>query len=167
MVEQCLGDSKIVITGENSIEAYSGETLLVCKKETAIRVRGYNMIAAPGTIVLLDVTAAGFMASVVGDQKKDSLAIMAAGNKRVCLSIGSSYRYRTKSARNSYRKKMDLDDQSSMAEVSLISLFHNLAVMSAIHKSEQKEDKLLSLSLLKSAVCMNIVTSSHGPFSEF
>ncbi len=172
------GKCRFSLTSPGLILLEEGEALVSAKKKTVVKAGQAHVEMKAGTVAVINYQD-GLLKVRNIYEKKNTAVITTVANKRVIgLQVGQELIIgrrgislnRTLSQDPVGRRRLNSLDLKSghtciSSEISLSSLLQNSSILCQLIRSNDEQDREMASKIMKIAVCLSLVTSSHGNYS--
>ena len=173
-----VGKCRVSIASPGLLHLQEGEILLSAPKQTTIKVGSAHVQVKAGTIATIGVRDGLVKVRNIFEKKRTSVLAVVDGKRSIGVQVGQeliigpqgiplSKALSDDPVGRRHLSSLDLSSGHTCisSEVSLSSLLQNSAVLAQLLRSSGEQDRDLARRVMKMAVCVSIVTQSHGNYS--
>ncbi|MBX9688189.1 MAG: hypothetical protein K2X27_15885 [Candidatus Obscuribacterales bacterium] len=173
------GRCRISMTSPGLLVLEGGEALVSASRKTVVKIGAAHVELKAGTVAILGSSNSLVKVRNVYEKQNTGVLATIAGKKVLGLQVGQELIVgpkgislsRALSADPVGRRRLSSLELGSSghscisSEFSLSSLMQNSRILAELVRSENYADRELAQKIMKMAVCISIVTSSHGNYS--
>lgn len=177
-VVKYIGHCKVALNGPGIIVIDEGEALVSASKRTLVKMGATMVELKPGTVAMLGQHNGLIKVRNVFESKRTAITTTVANKKKLGLQVGQELivgpkgvsLVRALSSDPVGRRRLNSLELSSghtciSSEISLSSLMQNSSILAQLVRSQSDSDRDIASKIMKMAVCLSVVTASHGNYS--
>jgi hypothetical protein len=172
------GQLNLVVEKPGFFNLKDGETLVASHKQTIVRAGEHIFRFGAGTIAMLSRTGDVIKCRSLWEGHADSIAVYS-GGKWVTISAGQELivapsdvlitaTMKDDSVGRRHLRDFDLDKAHHLAkcDFSIVSLMQTNSIIKQMLADGEDNNQPLARKIMKMAVCLNLVTATHGSYSR-